>query len=247
MFDFSDRVLMLSGANGGIPRATARLFHELGASMVLSDLDGDALAAFGRELDPSGARVATAAMDVTDSAAVDAAASLCRDRFGGCDFVVTGAGLYPDQPIEETSDADWRRAIAVNLDGVFFLTRAMLPLMRDGGSFVHIASMSGHRGSPNHAHYASAKAAVLGFTRSLMREIGPRGLRANAISPGLIDTRMVAGLMEGRGRRMVEDTPLGRLGTPHEVATCVAFLCSDAASFVNGETLHVNGGLFIGG
>jgi 3-oxoacyl-[acyl-carrier protein] reductase len=244
MFDFSGKTLLLTGANGGITRAVARVFHQCGANLVLSDLKEAELAGFGAELDAAGTRVATLKGDATKSADSDAAVALAQQRFGGLDFLVTGAGLYLDQMIATMTDAAWRQAIGVNLDGVFYSCRAAATALRDGGAVVNIASMAGHRGSYQHAHYAAAKGAVLSFSRSLAVELAPR-VRVNAVSPGLIDTPMVVPLLKARGPQLLEQTPLKRLGTPEEVARVIAFLCSDWASFVTGETVHINGGLYI--
>ncbi len=142
------------------------------------------------------------------------------------------------------TDEQWRETIGINLDGVFYTCRAIAPLLRDGGAIVNIASMAGHRGSYQHAHYAAAKGAVLSFSRSLALELAPR-IRVNAVSPGLIDTPMVKPLLAARGDELLAATPLKRLGQPEEVARAIAFLCSDWASFITGETLHINGGLYI--
>ncbi|HUA52524.1 MAG TPA: SDR family NAD(P)-dependent oxidoreductase [Candidatus Sulfotelmatobacter sp.] len=244
MFDFGGKVLLLTGANGGITRAVARLFRQLGASLVLSDLNENGLAAFGAELDETGEHVVTLKGDATRSADSEAAVTLARERFGGIDFLVTGAGLYLDQLVGTMTDEQWRQSIAVNLDGVFYSCRAAAKALREGGAIVNIASMAGHRGSYQHAHYAAAKGAVLSFTRSLAVELAPR-VRVNAVSPGLIDTPMVVPLLEARGPQLLDQTPLKRLGTPEEVARTIAFLCSDWASFITGETVHINGGLYI--
>jgi 3-oxoacyl-[acyl-carrier protein] reductase len=244
MFDFSGKTLLLTGANGGITRAVAQLFFRCGANLVLSDLKATELEGFGTALDAAGTRVVTLKGDATNAADSDAAVALAQQRFGGLDFLVTGAGLYLDQMIATMTDAQWRQTIAVNLDGVFYACRAAGQALRDGGAVVNIASMAGHRGSYQHAHYAAAKGAVLSFTRSLAVELAPR-VRVNAVSPGLIDTPMVVPLLKARGLQLLEQTPLKRLGTPEEVARVIAFLCSDWASFVTGETVHINGGLYI--
>lgn len=244
MFDFRGKTLLLTGANGGITRATAQQFFALGANLVLTDLNETALTGFAAELDASGRRVTALKGDATNPADAEAAVAEAQRRFGGLDFLVTGAGLYLDQLIETMTDAQWRQSIGVNLDGVFFACRAASKALRAGGAVVNIASMAGHRGSYQHAHYAAAKGAVLSFTRSLAAELAPR-VRANAVSPGLIDTPMVKPLMAARGAALLEQTPLKRLGTPEEVAQVVAFLCSDWASFITGETVHINGGLYV--
>ncbi|MEQ8332984.1 SDR family NAD(P)-dependent oxidoreductase [Nisaea sp.] len=243
-YDFTGRTLFLTGAAGGIPGAIAKLFAASGANLFLTDLHPESLAALAGEIG-NGVPLATHPLDVSDPDAVSRAAAACRDRFGQIDFVVTGAGLYEDGTVEGMADDVWQRGISVNLDGVFHAVRACLPHMPDGGAVVNIASMAGHRGSFGHAPYAAAKGAVLALTRSLAQEVASRGIRCNAISPGLIDTPMVRGLMQERGGDMLKMTPLGRLGTPEDVAGVAAFLCSESAAFLTAESIHVNGGLYI--
>lgn len=244
MLDFQGKVLVLTGANGGITQAIARTFFDLGADLLLSDIEEAGLAEFTAGLDPDGNRVVAARHDARSAKDADTLAETCRQRFGHADFLVTGAGLYRDQLVETMSDEQWRETIGINLDGVFYTCRALVPLLRDGGAIVNIASMAGHRGSYQHAHYAAAKGAVLSFSRSLALELAPR-VRVNAVSPGLIDTPLIQPLLAAKGDELIGATPLKRLGTPEEVARAIAFLCSDWAGFVNGETLHINGGLYI--
>lgn len=245
MFDLKGKVALLTGANGGIPRATAALFRRLGAHLVLTDLDPAALDAFAASLPGGEARILTACVDVTKRDEVDEAVALAGREFGGIDILVTGAGLYVEQAVTEMSDEDWRLTLGVNLDGVFYACRAAMPLLRQGGSIVNIASMAGHRGSVRHAHYAACKAAVLGFTRSLVHELSPRGIRANCVSPGIIATPMTEGVMASNGASLLAATPMRRFGSPDEVASVIAFLASEAAAFVTGETIHINGGLYM--
>jgi len=243
-YDFTGRTLFLTGAGGGIPAAIAKLFAASGANLFLTDLHPDSLSVLARDIGDN-ASLAARPLDVSDPDAVTAAAMACQERFGQIDYVVTGAGLYEHGAVDGMSDEVWRRGIAVNLDGVFHTVRAALPHMPVGGAVVNIASMAGHRGSFGHAPYSAAKGAVLSLTRSLAQEVAGRNIRCNAISPGLIDTPMVRELMQERGGDMLKMTPLGRLGTPEEVAGVAAFLCSESAAFLTAETIHVNGGLYI--
>jgi 3-oxoacyl-[acyl-carrier protein] reductase len=244
MIDLSGRVLVVTGGGGAIGAAIARTFHACGANCVLTDLDAASALTAAQAFDPDGARTLALTQDVTRPEHATAACDAARERFGRVDFVVPNAGYYQDRLVAEMSDEDWRRTMAINLDGLFHTCRAAIPHLADGGAIVAIASMAGHRGSRAHAHYAAAKGAALAFMRSLALELAPR-IRVNALSPGLIDTPLAKPLLDARGPALIAQTPLGRLGHPDEVARAAAFLCSDWASFITGETIHVNGGLHI--
>lgn len=246
MIDFSGKTLLLTGANGGIPRAIAQLLHRGGATLALTDLDVTALESFARTLDPHLRRIICLRQNVTDPASAQDVVHTTQERFGGIDFLVTGAGIYRDQLVQDMSDEQWRQTQSVNLDGVFYTCRAAIPALRDGASVVNITSIAGHRGSYEHAHYAAAKGGVLSFTRSLAQELAPR-VRVNAVSPGFIDTPFIKDIPAQRSAAAVASTLLKRLGRADEVAQAVAFLCSDWSSFITGETVHVNGGLYIAG
>lgn len=159
MIDFSGKVLMLTGANGAISRAIARLFHSHGASCVLTDLDGEGVAGFARDLDPGGVRTLALRQDAAEASDAEQAVEAAVAGFGRIDLLVTAAGLYRDRLVSEMSEAEWRQSIAINLDGVFHSRRAAIPYLSEGSAIVNIASMAGHRGSYAHAHYAAAKGA----------------------------------------------------------------------------------------
>jgi len=245
MIAFNRRVAVVTGAAGGIGQAVCRRLHGAGARIVAADLDADAAAAFAAELDPTGETAASFTHDVRESAQADALMAFAVERFGSLDMLVTAAGLFPPAPLAEIDDEAWRNVLAINLDGVLYCSRAAAPLMGEGGAMVNIASVAGHKGAMLHTHYASAKAGVLGLTRSLAAELAPRGIRVNAVSPGLIDTTMIEPVMARRGNFILEATPMGRIGTPDEVAGPICFLLSDLASFITGESLHINGGFYI--
>lgn len=247
MFDFSGRTLLLTGADGGIGQAIATTFYRCGASVLLADIDEQGVTDLAMSLDPTGCRASAMKFDAGHAADATAAVDRCVQRFGRLDFVVPGAAIYEDQRFESMSDEQWRQTMSVNLDGVFYLCRRAIPVMSEGGSIVTLASDAAHEGgSVEHSHYGASKGGVLALTRGLARELAPR-IRANAVSPGTIDTPMVAGIVQRHGQEILNSIPLNRFGRPAEVAETVAFLCSEAASYITGEAIHVNGGSYIAG
>ena len=246
MFDFEEKVLLVTGAASGIGRATAEYFFKCGASVFLADLNSNVVAELAAKLDPTGSRVASMKYDAGHSTDAKSVVDACVSRFGEIDFLVPCAGIYDENRIENISDEQWLRTMSVNLNGVFYIVRQAIPVMSDGGAIVNMASQAAHLGgSITHGHYGATKGAILAFTRTLAKELGPR-IRANAVSPGSIETPMIARNIATRGEEIVSRTPLRRLGKPEEIASVIAFLCSDAASFVTGETILVNGGAYMG-
>lgn len=243
--DFDGRSVLITGGAGGIALATARRFLGLGGRVFLTDLDGEGLERARHGL-AAGERVAVAPADITRSEDVRSVVDLCAHRFGSVDVLVNAAGVFPESSIAEMSDAEWRRVHAVNLDGTFYACRAASRLFGKGASIVNITSIAAHRGSVRHAHYASSKAAVLGFSRSLAQELAPR-VRVNCVSPGPVDTPMIRELWDATADKILAATPMRRICTPDEVGKAVVFLASDWASFITAETLHLNGGHYIYG
>ncbi|MEI6374975.1 MAG: SDR family oxidoreductase [Actinomycetes bacterium] len=240
MTDFSGKTLVLTGAAGAIGGAIASQFARAGANLVLADVSLPSLTERWADFDQS--KVVLFEHDAASSESNDALIALAVSRFGAIDFLVPAAGIYPEQSIAEMTNDQWHRAISVNLDGVFYITRAAIPHLAENSAIVNLASVAGHRGSNRHGHYAATKGALLAFTRGLTWELGSR-TRVNAVSPGIIDTPMTIELRAQKGDALLAQTPLARFGTSDEVASVVVFLCSPAASFVNGETIQINGGM----
>ena len=183
--------------------------------------------------------------NLADKEAVEALVPSSEQALGRLDILVANAGITRDNLFVQLSDEAWDEVVAVNLTATFRLARAAVRGMmrRRGGSIVNVTSVVGLRGNPGQTNYAASKAGIIGFTKSLARELGSRGVRVNAVAPGYVDTRLTDVLPDELKTAMLDNTPLGRLGEPEDVARAVRFLCSDEASFITGEVLLVDGGL----
>jgi 3-oxoacyl-[acyl-carrier protein] reductase len=243
----TNRVAIVTGAGRGIGLAIARELATLGATAVIADY-----AAYGQQaaadLVSSGLRAGFVQVDVSQQPDVEAMVQGVCDRYGGVDILVNNAGIRPTRRVLEMSAADWDKVLAVNLSGTFYCCRAVAPRMagRRWGRIVSISSLAAQQGSTGgHSHYAASKAGIVGFSRSLARELAPLGVTVNVVSPGWIDTEGWEGQLDGHREEYAARVPLGRLGTPEDVAHAVAFLASEEAAYITGVTLPVNGGLYI--
>lgn len=243
---FSGKTALITGATGGIAQEVVRNFVNGGANVVLVDLDIISLKGLADGLDIPAERYLTVAGDVSSSSFNIQLVHTAVDNFTWIGCFVPCAGIFPEAPLTDISDADWARVMSINFDGVFYGTRAVLPHMREGSAIVNITSVAADRGSRNHSAYSATKGALLAFTRSIALEAAPR-VRVNAVAPGVIDTAMVSDLMAGGSDRVLSTTPLGRMGTAKEVADVVTFLCTPAAGFITGEVIRVNGGIHMAG
>jgi 3-oxoacyl-[acyl-carrier protein] reductase len=239
------RTALVTGAARGIGLAISRRLRAEGAAVALLDLDGEALAVAAAELGGEGDEIATAICDVRDSAAVDAAVASAARALGSLDVIVNNAGLARDGRLGEMSDDDWDLVLEVDLRGAFYCSRAAAPYLAksEAARIVNISSRA-HLGNPGQANYSAAKAGVIGMTRALSLELGRDRITVNAVAPGMIDTDLVRSHPKSDAivARAEKATPLGRIGTPAEVAAVVAFLASDDAAYVSGEVIHVTGG-----
>ncbi len=236
-FDLSGQTAVVTGAGQGIGEAIARRLATAGARVFVADIDG-ALAAAAAQSIPNAAPLA---VDVTRSASVEEAFA----RAGAIDILVNNAGIGGKAaPLEEQTDEDWQRVIDINLLGVVFCTRAVLPGMkqRQYGRVVNIASIAGKEGNPNMTAYSATKAAVIGFTKSVAKEVATMGICINAVSPAVIRTKILDQLTAEQVDYMTARIPMRRTGTPDEIAAVVHFLASRDCSFVTGQTYDASGG-----
>jgi len=246
MLELSGKVALVTGAQRGIGADIARMLAGAGAEVVINhvveDEQADALAG---KLSAGGGRAWPLKFDVTDSKAVVAGFEEILARSHRLDILVNNAGIRRDGLALTMKDDDWRETLRVNLDGAFYCSRAAVALMRKtGGSVVNVSSVAAFTGSVGQANYAAAKSGVVGLTRSMAVEYAARGIRFNCVVPGLIETEMTKGLKAGIREEYLRRIPMGRFGEPEEVAAAVLFLASDAASYITGATLHINGGGF---
>jgi len=243
-----DRVAIVTGAARGIGRAIAVALAREGARVAAWDLDLVQLDDLVGQVRARGGEVLALSVDVTRKDQIQEAVGQVLARWGRVDILVNNAGIYEVLPVEDISEEQWDRVLAVNLKGAFLCSQAVIPAMKrqGSGSIVSMASSAGKSGGTlSGAHYAVSKAGVICLTKQLARELGPHGITANAVAPGRIDTPMIHLASDEENEAFRLRTPLGRLGTPEDVAGAVVFLVSDEASFVTGEIVDVNGGLLI--
>jgi NAD(P)-dependent dehydrogenase (short-subunit alcohol dehydrogenase family) len=238
------RVTLVTGAGSGIGRAIAEKLGKEGERVVVNDLRGEAADEVVAGIKESGGEAAAAPGDVSDPEAVQQIMVAAREAYGSPEILVNNAGFLQQKRFVDLTIEDFDRMIAVHLRGTFLCTRALLPemLSRGSGIIVNVASQLGQIGGVELCHYSSAKAGIIGLTKSLAREVSTQGVRVNAVAPGPINTELVLGLSEEWRNAKAAELPLGRFGEPEEVAETVAFLISDGAALYVGQTLGPNSG-----
>ena len=241
------RVAIVTGGNRGIGLAIARLLAEDGASVVVSGRDAARLDAAVKELESLGAPALGVPADATKREDADRLVEVTRERFGRIDVLVNNAGITRDQLLVRMKDDDWDQVLDTNLRGVFLMTRAVGKVMmrQKSGRIINIASAAGAMGNPGQVNYSAAKAGVIGLTKASGRELAHWNILVNAVAPGLIETDMAASIPAEAREAMLQQVPLKRIGQGREVAEVVRFLAGDGASYVTGQTIHVNGGLYV--
>lgn len=242
MFDLDGKTALVTGATGGIGEAIARAMHAAGATVALSGRRVEKLEALAGEL---GERTAIVPGDLSEPDQADALVGQTIEALGSCNILVANAGVTRDKLLMQMKDADWQDIIRINLESYFRLTRsAIRPMMKAReGRIIGIASIVGVTGNPGQSNYCASKAGMIGFTKSLAQEVASRGITANTIAPGFIESPMTDVLPDAQKEALLGQIPAGRLGEGKDIAAAAVFLASPEASYVTGQTLHVNGGM----
>ncbi len=249
MAGIQGRIALVTGASQGIGRACALELARAGATVALAARNEAKLAEVSAEIAAAGGQAAAFVLDVASEESIKTGAKAVIERFGKVEILVNNAGITRDGLMMAMKRADWDDVVGTNLTGAFLLTQALLrPMLKNRwGRIINISSVVGRTGQAGQVNYASSKAGLIGMTRSLAREVASRGITVNAVAPGYIETPMTAVLDDKQREAMMAAIPLGRAGTDLEIAQSVAFLASDAAAYITGHVLDVNGGMFMGG
>lgn len=243
----ADKVAIITGGAGGIGFSAAEVFSKEGAKVAIADFDRDLGERKAQELREKGHEVSFFQVDVAERASVDEMVENVLAQFGTIDILINNAGITKDAMLAKLSAADFQTVVDVNLTGVFHCTQAVLPtlLAKGRGKIINTSSVSGVYGNIGQTNYAATKAGVVGMTKTWAKELGRKGINVNAVVPGFIATGMTAKVPEKVMEQMKMVVPLGRLGEPDEIAKAYLFLASDDANYVNGATLHVDGGIMM--
>ncbi|HVL65881.1 MAG TPA: 3-oxoacyl-ACP reductase FabG [Vicinamibacterales bacterium] len=246
MIELSGRIALVTGASRGIGRAIATRLASRGAT-VIAAARGENAKPVADEIAAAGGRGESIALDITEAGAAEAAVAGILQRHGRIDILVNNAGITRDQLLLRMKRDDWDAVIATNLTAGFVLTQAVLkPMLKQrGGRIVSISSVVGQSGNAGQANYAASKAGIIGFSKAVAQEVASRGITVNVVAPGLVETDMTKAITEAAHEEWASKIPLKRLGTPDDIAAAVCFLASDEASYITGQVLAVNGGMYM--
>jgi 3-oxoacyl-[acyl-carrier protein] reductase len=241
------QVAIVTGASRGIGEGILQALAKANATVVGTSTSEKGAEGIGKALAELGAKGAGRVLDVRDAAQCAAFVEQVQSEFGPPAILVNNAGITRDNLLARMKDEEWDEILAANLKSVFVLSRGVLRGMMKAraGRIVNITSVVGHCGNPGQANYAAAKAGIVGFSKSLAREVGSRNITVNCVAPGFIETDMTRSLAQEQVKKLVENVPLGRLGRVDDIAQAVLFLCSPTAGYITGSTLHVNGGMYM--
>jgi len=244
---FRDKVAFITGGSRGIGRACACVLAEAGAKIGVGGRDLPRLVEVCSEIESLGSRALPISVDVTEVAQIKSAFTQVIESFGRLDILVNNAGITKDGLLLRMKEKDWTSVLQTNLTATFLCTQEAIKIMlkQRYGRIVNISSVVGVTGNAGQANYVASKAGIIGFTKSVAQEVASRNITINVIAPGFVDTAMTQGLTEGTRAKLVEQIPMGRIGISREIAYGVKFLASDEASYVTGEVLHINGGLYM--
>ena len=243
--NFNGKTALITGAGRGIGKTIAVKLAESGLDIAIADMNpvsDDVL----REIEEYGTKCLAFQLDVTDFESVESVVKKIIDETGGIHILVNNAGITQDNLFMRMKPEQWSQVIDVNLNGVFHVTKAVIRTMvkQHSGRIINISSVVGFSGNPGQVNYSSTKSGLIGFTKSLSREVGTRGITVNAVAPGFINTAMTQALNESQQQAILSQIPLGRMGEAEDIANAVAFLASEEASYITGTVLHVNGGMY---
>ena len=244
---FQDKIAFITGGSQGIGKACACVLSEAGAKVVIAGRNLTTLNKVTSEIESQGGQALAIKMDVTDPDQIKMAFSKVLESFGKIDILVNNAGITKDNLLLRMKEEDWLTVIETNLSAVFFVTKVAIKIMvkQRYGRIINISSVVGTTGNAGQANYAAAKAGILGFTKTIAREVASRNITVNAVAPGFVDTVMTQKFSETTTSKLLDQIPMGRIGVDREIAYGVKFLASEEASYITGEVLNINGGLYM--
>ncbi len=247
MFQFTNKIAIITGGADGIGKATAIKFAEAGAISVIWDIQPEKGEAVAQEINTNGGKAMFFKVDTTHINEIEEAVKTVIEKYGTIDFLINNAGITRDSSFKKMTPEQWQQVIDVNLTGVFNCTKIIAPVLlgKGFGKIVNASSVVGLYGNFGQTNYVATKAGIIGMTKTWAREFGSKGVNVNAVAPGFTLTEMVAKMPENILESMKAKVPLGRLATPEEMADAYLFLCSDYASYINGHTLSVDGGMTV--